>query len=66
MKYKFKLSLTVIGDSEKMDIRSIDVIEDTKLVSLLAQFIILIGSIHKRMLEDYCREMEVIDDDIPF
>lgn len=70
MKYKFQLTLTVTGDPEPdkggWDVRSIDIIQDTKLVSLLAQFIILIGSIHKRIISDYAREMQVIDDDIPF
>jgi hypothetical protein len=67
MKYKFQLTLTVTGDNYGgWDTRSIDTITDTKLVSLLAQFIILIGAIHKRMLADYARENEVIDDDIPF
>lgn len=70
MKYKFTLTLTVIGnpdpDKGGWDVRSIDVIEDTRLVSLLSQFIILIAGMHKHMLEDYAREMDVIDDDIPF
>lgn len=70
MKYKFTLTLTVVGDPDPgkggWDTRSIDVIEDTRLVSLLAQFIILVASIHKRILDDYAREFQVIDDDIPF
>jgi hypothetical protein len=70
LKYKFQLSLTVTGEPDPdkggWDTRSIDVIQDTKLVSLLAQFIILIAAVHKRILEDYAREMQVIDDDIPF
>ncbi len=70
MKYKFQLTLTVTGsphpDTVGWDVHSVDVIQDTKLVSLLAQFIIMIGSIHKRIVDDYAREMQVFDDDIPF
>ena len=69
MKYEFELTLVCRGKSEKanhFDVHSIDKVVGPNLTSLLGQFLILLASVHSRLLNDCKMENRVIDDDIPF
>lgn len=60
----FELTVVYKSNRANFNCDSIDKIEATDLVSLLAQFMIVIGSLHRRVLnEEGLRET---DDDIPF
>jgi len=62
MKYNFELTLVVKSE----EAISIDKVIDTNLSGLLGQFLVVIASIHRRIVNDLKTEMRVIDDDIPF
>lgn len=59
--YELKLSYRSDGDFE---VNSFDVIVADSFISLLAQFMVLIGSIHNRILAE--EQIKDTDDDIPF
>lgn len=62
----FELKLSYKSDAKNWDVTAFDVIMADNLVSLLAQFMILIGSVHSRILDEESLAMRAPDDDIPF
>jgi hypothetical protein len=63
---KFELTLAIKTEDNKFDVNSFDKIMADNLVSLLSQFMVLIGSIHNRILDEERIARGVVDDDIPF
>ena len=69
MKYQFELTLSIKAQSEgksSFDVQSFDKLQATSLIHLFSQFLVLVGSIHRRMINDCKMEGMMIDDDIPF
>lgn len=71
MKYEMELTLIIRGKSNEnglvpFDVQSIDKVVGSSLSSILGQFLIVIASVHQRLLNDCKLENRVIDDDIPF
>jgi hypothetical protein len=62
----FELKLSYKEDSEQFGVTAVDIIMADNLVSLLAQFMVLIGSVHNRILDEERLKMRAPDDDIPF
>lgn len=48
------------------DTQSIDVVAADNLTSLLGQFLIVLSSVHRRIVNDIKTELRIIDDDVPF
>jgi len=64
---KYELRLTMKTGAGTWDVQSYDVIVADNLVSLLSQFIILIGSIHNRLMDNAkLDKFNQENDDIPF
>lgn len=72
---KLQLELTLVVKSEvqqkthpgyRWDTQSIDVVTGSNLTELLGQFLIVLASVHRRIVNDIKTELRVIDDDIPF
>lgn len=73
---KLQLELTLVTRSESKvvnskgehtwDTTSIDTVMGSNLTELLGQFLIVLSSVHKRIVNDIKTELQVIDDDIPF
>lgn len=62
--FELKLSYTSQGS---FDVKGFDVVMADDLVQLLAQFMVLIGSVHRKILEEELTERgHIKDDDIPF
>lgn len=66
-----ELTLIIRGKSNEnglvpFDVQSIDKVVGSSLSSILGQFLIVIASVHQRLLNDCKLENRVIDDDIPF
>jgi hypothetical protein len=74
MKAQFELTLVCRSESKIVnakgetmwDCTSIDTVMDSNLTGLLGQFLIVLASVHKRIVKDIKTELQVIDDDIPF
>ena len=75
MKYEFELTLTVrsVSDGRPVqkdklvwDTQSIDRVVGESLTSLLGQFLIVLASVHNRIMNDFKLERSIFDDDIPF
>jgi len=68
LKYEFELTLVVRTSDldERFGVQSIDTVKGNSLSSLLGQFLVVLASVHKRILTDVKAELEIIDDDIPF
>lgn len=73
MKYEFELTMVVRSSVAqkthpgfRWDTNSIDVVKGSNLTELLGQFLIVLASVHKRVVNDIKTELQVIDDDIPF
>ena len=74
MKAQFELTLVVRSESKVVntkgehtwDTTSIDTVMGDNLTSLLGQFLIVLASVHRRIVNDIKTELQVIDDDIPF
>ena len=62
----FELKLSYKGDADQFSVDAVDIIMADNLVSLLAQFMVLIGSVHNRILDEERLKMRAPDDDIPF
>lgn len=62
-KFELKLSYHSEGDFE---VQAFDVIQADSFVSLLAQFMVLIGSVHQRILQEEAAQHRGMNDDIPF
>jgi len=62
----FELKLSYKGDVNQFSVDAVDIIMADNLVSLLAQFMVLIGSVHNRILDEERLKMRAPDDDIPF
>lgn len=60
----FEIRVSYQSDTRNFDVTAIDVVMADNLVSLLAQFMILIGTLHKRVLSEETER--IVDDDIPF
>jgi hypothetical protein len=67
-KRQFILTLNYKNDSSEWETISHDVINETDLVKLLAQFPLVIAKLHRRILEEEAIERgeEFTDEDIPF
>lgn len=64
---QFILTLNYKSNVSDWDTISHDVINADDLVKLLSQFMIVIGSLHRRILEEELTDLgKVMDDDIPF
>jgi len=66
-----ELTLVIRGETDEggqtsFNTQSIDRVEGSSLSSILGQFLIVIASVHQRLLNDCKTENRVIDDDIPF
>lgn len=66
-----ELTLIVRGKTDdegntSFDVNSVDKVIGNSLSSILGQFLIVIASVHQRLLNDCKLENRVIDDDIPF
>lgn len=66
-----ELTLTIRGKTDdeskaSFDVHSYEVVRGNSLSSILGQFLVVIGSVHHRLLLDCKTENRVIDDDIPF
>ena len=59
----FELTVVYKSDVATFNCDSIDKIVANDLVKLLAQFMIVIGSLHRRVMQE---EGRWVDDDIPF
>jgi len=74
MQYEMELTLVLKAKSEEgmprsFDVHSIDTVKATSLTSLLGQFLLVIGTVHRRLMADFKTEHALegmIDDDIPF
>lgn len=73
MKYNFELTLVVRTETDGHDgiiweAQSIDVAHGTNLVETLAQFLLILATVHRKIVEDVKREFKIVDinDDIPF
>ena len=74
MRIQFELTLIVRSESKircfpkeiNWDTKSIDTVMGNNLTELLGQFLIVLASVHKRIVNDIKAELQVIDDDIPF
>lgn len=62
----FELKLSYRADADQFSVDAVDIIMADNLVSLLAQFMVLIGSVHNRILDEERLKMRAPDDDIPF
>ena len=62
----FELKLSYKEDNDQFGVTAVDIIMADNLVSLLAQFMVLIGSVHNRILDEERLKMRAPDDDIPF
>jgi hypothetical protein len=62
----FELKLSYKEDNDQFNVTAMDVIVADNLVALLAQFMVLIGSVHNRILDEERLKMRAPDDDIPF
>lgn len=66
-----ELTLVIRGATDdkgktSFDALSVDKVIGNSLSSILGQFLIVIASVHQRLLNDCKFENRVIDDDIPF
>lgn len=67
MKYEMELTLVIRGEKDDhFDTHSIDKVVGNSLTSILGQFLIVLASVHQRLINDCKIENRVIDDDIPF
>lgn len=58
-----QFELTLVWRNTEFQPKSIDKVEGDDLVELLAQFLVVLASINRRMMAEHPRS---IDDDIPF
>jgi len=66
MKIKYELSVTMRGDDGTWDLMSFDKIMADSLVSLLGQFLIVVGRMHQLEMDEHTKMKLGNDDDIPF
>lgn len=81
MRYEFELTLVVrtkpdelipgdegfTGMTTQWNCSSIDIVKGGNLTELLGQFLIVLASVHKKIVNDVKKELDIIDDyDIPF
>lgn len=63
----FELKLYYKSDAGNFNVDAIDTIIADSFVSLLAQFMILIGAVHRRIIEEErSKHGSLYDDDVPF
>jgi len=71
LKYEFEITLVVRGQTNeggpsKFNSHSIDKVIGQSLTELLANFVLLLAQVHRRLLNDCALENRSWDDDIPF